>query len=422
MTGKRNKIHILNKEGIRAYFWDKARYLASRFNPFRGDPLSGIYPEDAIQVDWTIIQDFNSQVIVKPENGYKVAWIISPPSPSSGGHQNAFRFIKALEASTDSQDIYFYAPNVQPEIDLDGLKVMLEENPAYPALDAQMHIYSPEQGFLKDYDAIFAVDWETAYPVFRYKGRAKRLYFAQDFEPAFFPWSSASVLAENTYKFGFHGLTIGKWLSQKLTHEYGMTSDYYDYAVDKKNYSVTNVGNRNEIVFYARPPTPRRATEFGLLVLSELHRQRPDIIINLVGWDMDGYKVPFPFVNHKSVKITQLNGIYNRCSAGLVLSLTNMSLLPLELLSAGVVPVVNDADNTKEVINSPNISYVPLSPLKIVKEIIDIIDSPDHGLRAQKLSLDVQNNDWSGPAAQFVEKFEKAMITSLKPDHSQWQK
>jgi glycosyltransferase involved in cell wall biosynthesis len=248
------------------------------------------------------------------------------------------------------------------------------------------------------------------------------LYFAQDFEPAFFPWSSASVLAENTYKFGFHGLTIGKWLSQKLTHEYGMTSDYYDYAVDKKNYSVTNVGNRNEIVFYARPPTPRRATEFGLLVLSELHRQRPDIIINLVGWDMDGYKVPFPFVNHKAVKITQLNGIYNRCSAGLVLSLTNMSLLPLELLSAGVVPVVNDADNTKEVINSPNISYVPLSPLKIVKEIIDIIDSPDHGLRAQKLSLDVQNNDWSGPAAQFVEKFEKAMITSLKPNHSQWQK
>ncbi|MEJ1230367.1 MAG: hypothetical protein WDM88_06685 [Galbitalea sp.] len=68
---------------------------------------------------------------------------------------------------------------------------------------------------------------------------------------------------------------------------------------------------------------------------------------------MSSYDVPFPYVNHSAVDISQLNAIYNRCAAGLILSLTNMSLLPMEVMGSGVVPVVNDAENTRGVFDSP---------------------------------------------------------------------
>ena len=53
-----------------------------------------------------------------------------------------------------------------------------------------------------------------------------------------------------------------------------------------------------------------------------------------------GYDLPVPRTSTTAtMQITELNEIYNQCAVGLVLSLTNMSLLPLELLASGVIPV-----------------------------------------------------------------------------------
>ena len=60
-------------------------------------------------------------------------------------------------------------------------------------------------------DAVFATGWETAYPVFNDAGDARKCYFVQDFEPLFYPVGSEYVLAENTYRFNFFGITAGKW-------------------------------------------------------------------------------------------------------------------------------------------------------------------------------------------------------------------
>jgi glycosyltransferase involved in cell wall biosynthesis len=221
------------------------------------------------------------------------------------------------------------------------------------------------------------------------------------------------VLAENSYRLGFHGFAAGQWLGEKLRTEFGMSCDAYDFAVDTSRYTYADTGRRTEIVFYVRPPTPRRATEFGLLALSELSRLRPDIIINLIGWDMSGYDVPFPHVNHKAVDVPRLNQIYSRCAAGLVLSLTNSSLLPLELMASGVVPVVNDAPNTRGVVGSPDIEYVPMSPKAIAERIIAIVDRPDAVEHGARISRSVGETDWSDPASQFIGSFETAMRTVL---------
>lgn len=415
MKRPRGMLRVTNtvrSEGIRSTVWRGAKWLAGRYNPFKSQALASIYAEDVIAVDWTSARDFNSLPRFGADGAYRVAWIISPPGRTSGGHQNAFRFMKFLEEAGHSLTVYLYAPAKYPVVDVGQIKEMMRTTSAFPQLDGEMTIYDPSIGLDEGFDAVFAADWEATYAAYRYGGPAKRFYFAQDYEPAFFSAGSDYVLAENSYRLGFHGITAGQWLGEKLRTEFGMECDAYDFAVDTSLYTHTNSEKRTEVVFYARPPTPRRATEFGLLALAELHRQRPDITVNLVGWDMSGYDVPFEHVNHGAVDIAELNAIYNRCAAGLVLSLTNMSLLPMEVMGSGVVPVVNDAPNTRGVFDSPLIEWVPMSPKAIVERIIAIVDRPDSVAHAASIARSVAQTNWSDPADTFIADFESAMRAS----------
>jgi hypothetical protein len=367
-----------------------------------------VRPEDAVAVDWTVAPLFVTDPPEPKTTRVKTAWIISPPGRTSGGHQNAFRFMDFLEKAGHSVTVYFYTTE-ERQVDVAAIRTMIQTTSAYPDLAGDLRVYDPERGLDADTDAVFATGWETAYPAFRHPSNARRFYFTQDFEPAFYASGSDYVLAENTYRFGFHGFSAGRWLSKKLTADYGMPGDFYDYAVDKEHYSLTNTGPRNEVLFYARPPTARRAFEFGRLALTELHRLRPEIVINMVGWDISPYYVPFPYVNHTALDISQLNDVYNRCAAALILSLTNMSLLPMEVMSSGVVPVVNDAPNTREIFESPYMDYQPMSPGAMARRLIALVDAKDQAAHAVEMAESVSRIDWIDPGETFITSFERSM-------------
>ncbi len=406
-------LSTLKTEGLRSTAWRSAKFLTNRFSPFVSTPLSTVYRDDVIAVDWTKPVDFNGRSIEGVDGKYRIAWVITPPSRTSGGHQNAFRFMSFLEEAGHDLTVYLYSPGKFPVVNPEEVRRMMRIMSGYPDLAAELKRYDPAEGFAPGFDAIVASDWEATYAAYRYEGEAKRFYFAQDFEPFFFAEGSDYVLAENSYRLGFHGIAAGQWLGEKLRREYGMSCDAYDFAVDTARYTFANTARRTEILFYARPPTPRRATEFGLLALSEVARLRPDITINLVGWDMSGYDVPFAHVNHKALDIAELDAVYNRCAAGLVLSLTNMSLLPMELMGSGVVPVVNDAPNTRGVVDSPEVEYVPMSPKAIAERLIAIVDRPDAVEHGARIARSIGEMDWSDPASQFIGSFEKAMRTAI---------
>jgi O-antigen biosynthesis protein len=364
--------------------------------------------EDAAAVDWTSPPEHLLDPISVESGPVHIAWIMSPPGRESGGHQNLFRFIDFAEKAGHRCSIYLYEANAAPPR-VHDVRAMLSASSAYADLQASIENYDRSVGIDPSAQAIFATGWETAYPAYLAQSRAKRFYFVQDFEPSFYPLGSEAILAENTYRFGFHGITAGGWLAHKLSTEYGMTADSFDFAVDKTHYSVTNTERRDEVFFYARPVTPRRAFEFGILALNDFAAMRPDVTINLAGWDVSNWDIPFEFRNLSSVDISELNEIYNRCAAGLVMSLSNMSLLPLELMSSGVTPVVNDGPNNRMVSDNPFIEYVPLSPLAIARKLAEVIDRSDAVERSVAMAASVADVDWANSGAAFVASFERAM-------------
>jgi glycosyltransferase involved in cell wall biosynthesis len=105
--------------------------------------------------------------------------------------------------------------------------------------------------------------------------------------------------------------------------------------------------------------------------------------------------------------VHELNELYNRCVAGLVLSFTNMSLLPLELLSSGTIPVVNSGENNAAVSNNKFIAYTQSSPAALAATLSEIVSRKDSREYAQKAAHSVKNASWEKSGTKFVEIIER---------------
>jgi hypothetical protein len=383
-----------------------ARKVLRRFGPPSVGHGSVVSYDDSIAVDWTRHHPAVTSPLVIADGPLTVAWIMSPPGENSGGHQNLFRFIDYLERAGHRIRIYLHSVHRQHSVT--EVKSMLAKSTAYPRLHASIEDL-PTGGIPHDVQVLFSTSWETAYPSFIDPSPARRLYFVQDFEPSFYAVGTESVLADNTYRFGFTAITAGRWLASKLSTEYGMRTASFDFSADRGDYHLVGDEPRPEIFFYARPATPRRGFSLGVMALDLFSRERPGYRINFAGESVSRHSVPFEFSNLGAMPVGRLNELYNRCAAGLVLSLTNMSLLPLELLSAGVIPVVNDAPNNTMVSDNPFIEYAAPTPRALADRLISIVDREDLADHSRRASASIGEGGWDESGAQFVRAFEDAI-------------
>ena len=348
---------------------DRNDEWAAEVRALRGKPESlkivwPARPEDIIAADWTN-SAAPATTAKKATPPLKISWVVPPMGSMSGGHTSIFRTVQYLESKGHECSIYFYDP--QSQSSLEAMKDSLKN---YPPIKAKL-FYNEQT--VADCDAIFATSWHTAYQVVNYKGTARKYYYVQDFEPFFDPVGTYSTLAENTYRFGFRGITLGSWLSQKLSKEYGMQCEAVELGVNPKEYHLLNPKLRKKVLFYARPVTPRRGFELGVLALELFHKEHPEYEIHFLGWDITPYEVPFPYTNHGILSPEKLNELYNQTAAGLVLSFSNMSLLPLELLASGCRPVVNDAKHTRLAGYADQITYALPTPRDLADALYKVV-------------------------------------------------
>ncbi|HUS25887.1 MAG TPA: hypothetical protein VMY99_00890 [Nevskiaceae bacterium] len=358
------------------------------------------HTHDILKANWSATPYKPPKTKTNPP--YTINWVMSPPGKGGGGHQNIFRFIHYLERQGHTCRVYLYSVHAYRPVK----DIRQDMAASYPKTKASMKWL---KGPMAPADTVFATGWETAYPVFNDAGSARKFYFVQDFEPYFYSVGSEYVLAENTYKFNFHGITAGGFLAKKLHTDYGMQCDNYEFGADTSLYRFENKGQRKEVFFYARPVTTRRGFELGIMTLQLFHEQQPDYKIVLAGWDVSEYDIPFPYENLKELTLGQLSDVYNRCAAGLVISLTNMSLLPLELLAAGTIPVVNDGPNNRLVSNNAYIKYAEPSPSALAQALVETVTRPDLPEHAKKAAQSVAGLDWE----QAGKKMEAALVQEL---------
>ena len=295
-----------------------------------------------------------------------VHWIIPEMGIGSGGHINIFRFVSALQKMGIQNRIYLMEMNKLRSDEM--LRNFLSEH--YPILDSSVEVHC-DVDRMPFCHALVATGWNTAYYVRNNNNTISKFYFVQDFEPYFYSVGSEYMFANNTYQFGFRGLTAGDWLKDKLSKEFKMDCTTFRFSYDKDlYYPIEKRDDHKRLFFYARPVTPRRAWEAGLLALVELHRRIPEIEVIFAGWDISNYAIPFTHLNAGSVKLSELADLYAQCDISIVMSLTNLSLLPLEIMaSGGVIATQSNDENNSWMLNESNSIIIDYDPIHIADQL-----------------------------------------------------
>ena len=302
-----------------------------------------------------------------------INWIIPEMGVCSGGHINIFRFVMMLQKAGFQNKIYILQPqNLHSD---EECKAFLKKNYVLDIDEVEVHVDIRNMGFAH---ATIATAWNTAYYLRDFDNTISKFYFVQDFEPLFFPVGSDYAFAENTYKFGFRGLTAGDWLKNKLRDEYGMKTESFLFSYDHDLYQAgTKRDSVPRIFFYARPVTGRRDFELGLLALNEITKRNPEVEVVFAGWDVSNYKIPFRHQNLGSVALDKLADLYAQCDMCLVISGTNLSLLPLEVMASNSVPVCTTGANSEWLVNKENAIMVETDPNAIADTVCYYFEHTD---------------------------------------------
>jgi glycosyltransferase involved in cell wall biosynthesis len=239
---------------------------------------------------------------------------------------------------------------------------------------------------------VVATGWQTVAPVLRLSGCGARLHLVQDDEAQFYPTSAERLWADRSHDFGLPCATVGTWLAGRM-HERGLPATSFDPGIDHAIYrpqpDIARRGAR--VLFYARPATPRRAVPLGVLALAELHRRRPDVEIALYG-DAVAPAAPFPVEALGILTAEQAARAYAQATVGLVLSLTNYSLVAPEMLACGLPPVELRAPSTELAFAGAPVELAEPTPQALAGALERLLDDPDE--RARRAEAGVR---WAAP-------------------------
>ncbi|MGD9710221.1 MAG: glycosyltransferase family 4 protein [Halothiobacillaceae bacterium] len=342
-----------------------------------------------------------------------IGWLIPPFLPGSGGHTTIFRLIAMLERRGYRHRIHLTEPGqfTSPE----QVKKTIDRH-FFPL---QAEVVFPTTSY-PPYEFFFATSWDSAYRVAHSPAQHK-LYFVQDYEPWFYPVGSHYHFAERTYRLGLKGITAGDWLASLLHERYGMDTCAFPFSCDKDIYHPeATERERRRVFFYARNVTPRRGFELGLLALERLHRRHPDVEFILAGWPCERYRLPFPYRDIGVVPPRELAWWIARCDAALVLSLSNLSLMPLEIMACGCPLVCNGGPNNEWLLrHEENALLAEPEPQALATALARLLEDPElrERLIANGLAC-AAATDWeqAGEAvASALERLRAGQPLSLRP-------
>lgn len=352
--------------------------------------------------DFVLTEDKGRVVAPKTGNNKLINWLIPDFGKGSGGHLNIFRYIKKLEERGYENNICIIGAHHHSSPEDAKAKIAsyffpLNANVVFGTENLPFAFYS------------FATGWTTAYALKGFGNTVHKLYFVQDFEPYFYAHGSEYDFAEETYRFGFIGVCAGQWLADTLKENYDMKTFSLGFSYDRELYlpSERREPHIKRVFCYCRPPTVRRGLETALLALNLVGKELPGVKFIFAGWDMSGYEFEHEHLNAGVLSLEELPDLYSQCDVALVLSFTNLSLLPLELMSCGCAVVSNSGANVEWLLNESNSVITSASPKNLADVIVNLLkDEQRREELINNAKVFASSTCWDSEAEKLVDALE----------------
>jgi glycosyltransferase involved in cell wall biosynthesis len=326
-----------------------------------------------------------------------VALVVPFFRAGSGGHMTIANLVRALERRGHRCSLWIDDPGQR--VNGGAARAVADLRAWFGPFDAEVHYGL--QDFART-DVAVATGWQTVARV-RTLPAAGRAYLVQDHEPEFFGTSVQRAWADDSYRHDLYPITAGQWLADTMGELYGLPATAFDLGIDGERYRPTpEIARRDDVVVaYARSSTPRRGVPVALAALAELHRRRPGVEAWLFGHGGPP-GVDFPHRNLGVVPEPELPAIYAEATVGLVLSMTNYSLVAQEMLSCGLPCVELDAPSVVAAFGRDGaVDFAPLDPIAIADALERLLADPAlRAERAQQGAMLRAERTWDHAAAQ----------------------
>ncbi len=259
------------------------------------------------------------------------------------------------------------------------------------------------------FDIGVATYWVSVYYLARFESLFKaKVYFVQDFEPAFYPEGDLHYFALNSYKLGLHLITLGEWNKHKIANSTGEEKiRSVDFPFEIKQYSIVErdieIKDRLNIALYVKTVPKRGALLLfnGLEILKDKLEKR-GIKTEIMVFGLDRFAKPPIGKNMGRLTADQLRKLYSRCHIGMVASFTNISLVPYEMIASGL-PVFEAKDGSAPFFFKENeMVFFNSYPSDIAEKVSHYTQNPEKLNKTLKNAQKaIKDKTWEKTAKQF---------------------
>lgn len=321
------------------------------------------------------------------------------------------RIIVTDETSIQLKDSQFYSSwNVQDigSQDLSIDSIVVAGNRLDQALPVSERDYFVTTAWWTAFNAFKILSWQ--YEEYRLATERKLIYFVQDFEPGFYPWSTRYALSESTYRKPCKTVPI---FNTKLLNDFFLLQGYeFEHSfyfdpllnptLDELKEKLKDTSKEKQILIYGRPSVERNL--FELIIQSlKLWAEKDE---QSSGWRVlsaGEYHEPIELGNGLKVEsvgklsLEEYAALLARSSIGISLMLSpHPSYPPLEMAMFGMKVITNTYGN-KDLRELVSNVYCPssLDPEDIYLEIHKCCRSDDK-------AIEIKNKVFSTSKIEFT--------------------
>lgn len=285
-------------------------------------------------------ENFEVEQNAKPQKTSNIGIIVGSIVRYSGGHTSILRLGTGL--SKNGKTVTYISFKNQS---LEKMQEAAKGNlPSVEGKFAKLQDVS-----LETYDIIIATSWQSVYYARRFE--AYKMYFVQDYEPYFFKLNERYLLAKKTYELGLHIVSLGKWNIEQIKRLGSVNvkykTDYIDFPYEPSEYICYErnydkyIGKKDiSIAVYSKEDGKRIPNMLQIILkkaTKELQSMGISLEIYFFGFDKKT-KIQIG-KNLGKLNRKEMIELYKKVDFGMVASMTNISLVPYEMLATGL-PII----------------------------------------------------------------------------------
>lgn len=348
-------------------------------------------------------ESFNSVNNRSPRSIKSVLFVVPGISAHAGGHTSILRLGTSLVDY--GLEVAYITYNNQSKEDL-------ENNARVNLSECKGTFLTKDDKLSHEYDVVIATLWESVYYAKQYSGY--KMYFVQDYEPYFYAIGEKYFLAKRTYELGFHMVSLGPWNKkeiQKHSTSNNLKIDVIDFPFEPKEYTKCSRNyfkysdlKRITIVAYIKQEDKRMPT-LSQVILYQVKKRFKEIgvEVDLLYYGMDK-KIPVKGgTNLGKLAKKELNDLYHKADFGFVASMTNISLVPYEMIATGLPVIEMSEGSFSAFFGEGSAILCDFDPEKLFNEIKDYCEHPDKIIAMQRKAEEyVSQFSWDQTSRQFI--------------------